>query len=204
MNVFLFEEGQSMNTIYAVRSLGIDPGTGKEMFLTKNGERTFEWSSDDQVPVGCKEAILEGYIGFNLKYKAWDLGTTFNYSTGADMYNYTLHEKIEGVNTMYNNDRRALTERWKKPGDVARYKSIKDTSPTRSTSRFVQKEHRISLTSLRLSYTLPTEKLNQKFISMLRLSATMNDLFYVSSIKQERGLSYPFARTINFSAQINF
>lgn len=204
VNVFLFEEGQSMNTIYAVRSLGIDPGTGKEMFLTKSGERTFEWNSEDQVPVGCKEAALEGYFGFNLKYRAWDLGTTFNYSTGADMYNYTLHEKIEGVDNMKNNDRRALTERWKKPGDIARYKSIKDTSPTRSTSRFVQKEHMLSLTSLRLSYTLPTEKLKQSIISMLRLSATMNDLFYVSTIKQERGLSYPFARTINFSAQINF
>lgn len=204
VNVFLFEEGESMNTIYAVRSLGIDPGTGKEMFLTKSGERTFVWNPDDQIPVGCKEAVLEGYFGFNLKYRAWDLGTNFHYSTGADMYNYTLHEKIEGVNTMRNNDRRALTERWKSPGDVARYKSIKDTSPTRSTSRFVQKEHLLSLTSLRLSYTLPTEKLKQHFISMMKLSATMNDLFYVSTIKQERGLTYPFARTINFSAQINF
>ncbi len=204
VNVFLFEEGQSMNTIYAVRSLGIDPGTGKEIFLTKNGERTFGWNPEDQIPVGCKEAVLEGYFGFNLKYKCWDLGTSFHYSTGAEKYNYTLHEKIEGVNNMKNNDRRAMTERWKKPGDVARYKSIKDTSPTRSTSRFVQKEHMLSLTSLRLSYTLPTERLKQKFISLLRLSATMNDLFYISTIKQERGLSYPFARTLNFSAQINF
>ena len=112
--------------------------------------------------------------------------------------------RMKGVNNMKNNDRRALTERWKRPGDVARYKSIKDTSPTRSTSRFVQKEHMLSLNSLRLSYTLPTEKLKQNFISMLRLSATMNDLFYISTIRQERGLSYPFARTIHFSAQINF
>ncbi len=204
VNVFLFEEGQSMNTIYAVRSLGIDPGTGKEIFLTKNGEQTFTWNPDEQIPVGCKEADLEGYFGFNLKYRSWDLGSSFHYSTGADKYNYTLHEKIEGVNNMKNNDRRALTERWKRPGDVARYKSIKDTSPTRSTSRFVQKEHMLSLNSLRLSYTLPTEKLKQNFISMLRLSATMNDLFYISTIRQERGLSYPFARTIHFAAQINF
>ena len=36
-NVFLFEEGQSLNTIYGVRSLGINPGTGREEFLTKDG-----------------------------------------------------------------------------------------------------------------------------------------------------------------------
>lgn len=204
VNVFLFEEGESMNTIYAVRSLGIDPGTGREIYLTKDGERTFDWNADDQVPVGCKEAVLEGYFGFNLKYKAWDLGTTFQYATGADRYNYTLYEKIEVTDNMKNPDRRALTERWKAPGDIARFKSIKDTSPTNSTSRFVQKEQLLSFSSLRLSYTLPTERLKQTFISLLRLSATLNDIFYVSTIKQERGLSYPFARTINLSAQINF
>ena len=31
---------------------------------------------------------------------------------------------------MVNNDRRALTERWKQPGDVARYKAISDNSVT--------------------------------------------------------------------------
>lgn len=204
VNVFLFEEGKSMNTIYAVRSLGIDPGTGKELYLTKTGEKTFEWKAEDQVAVGCREAVLEGYFGLNIKYRAWDLGSTFQYSTGADMYNYTLYEKIEVADNTTNLDRRALTERWKAPGDVARFKSIKDTSPTNSTSRFVQKEHLLSLSSLRLSYTLPTERLRQTFISMFRLSATVNDLFYVSTVKQERGLNYPFARTINFSAQINF
>lgn len=204
INVFLFEEGQSMNTIYAVRSLGIDPGTGREMFLNKDGERTFTWNPKDQVPVGCKEAALEGYFGFNFRYKAWDLGADFNYSTGADIYNFTLFEKIEDVDIMKNNDRRALTDRWREPGQVARFKAINDSSPTKSTSRFVQKENKLSLTSIRVSYTLPTERLKNSFFSMLRLSVTANDLFYLSTVKQERGLSYPFARTANFSAQLNF
>lgn len=203
-NVFLFEEGQSMNSIYAVRSLGIDPGTGKEMYLTANGERSFDWEAKDQLAVGNQEATLEGYFGFNLRYRAWDLGSTFNYSTGADKYNHTLHDKIEGSDPMVNNDKRALSERWKNPGDLARYKSIRDDSRTKSTSRFVQKEHMMSLTSLRISYTIPTERWRNSSVSMMRFSATMNDLFYISTIKQERGLSYPFARTINFSAQINF
>lgn len=203
-NVFLFEEGESMNTIYAVRSLGIDPGTGKEIFLTKDGEKTFTWNADDQVPVGVDEPILEGYIGSNFRYKGWEIGATFNYSFGADRYNYTLHEKIENVDYMVNNDRRALTERWKQPGDVARYKAINDNSVTQSTSRFVQRERMLSLTSLRVSYTLPASVLRGRNLSMLKFSVTGNEIFYCSTIKQERGLNYPYARSINFSAYINF
>lgn len=203
-NVFLFQEGESMNTIYAVRSLGIDPGTGKEIFLTKEGEKTFTWSADDQVPVGVDEPILEGYIGSNFRYKGWEIGATFNYSFGADRYNYTLHEKIENVDYMVNNDRRALTERWKQPGDVARYKAINDNSVTQSTSRFVQRERLLSLTSLRVSYTVPASVLRGRNLSMLKFSVTGNEIFYCSTIKQERGLNYPYARSINFSAYINF
>lgn len=202
--VFLFKEGESMNTIYAVRSLGIDPGTGKEIFLDRNNQTTYEWNAQDQVPVGVNEPTLQGYFGINFRWRGWEAGTHLNYSFGADKYNYTLHQKIENVSYMQNNDRRALTERWHQPGDVARYKAITDNSATRATSRFVQRENRLSMTSLRLAYTVPAERLHNKWISMLRLSVTANELFYLSTIKQERGLSYPFARSATFSAQVNF
>ena len=41
-----------MNAIWAVRSLGIDPATGDEIFLTKDGETTTEWKAEDQVVCG--------------------------------------------------------------------------------------------------------------------------------------------------------
>ena len=41
-------------------------------------------------------------------------------------------------------------------------------------------------------------------MSMLRLEAGVNDIFNVSSVKRERGLSYPFARSVNFSVQVGF
>lgn len=202
--VFLFREGESMNTIYAVRSLGIDPGTGKEIFLTADGQTTYEWRAVDQVAVGVNEPLLQGYFGVNMRWRGWEVGTHVNYSFGADKYNYTLHQKIENVSYMQNNDRRALTERWHQPGDVARYKAITDNSSTRATSRFVQTERRLSMTSLRLAYTVPAEQLRGSWLSMLRLQLTANELFYLSTIRQERGLSYPYARSFTFSAQVNF
>ena len=202
--VFLFKEGESMNTIYAVRSLGIDPGTGKELYIDRNGNTTYTWNAQDQVPVGVNEPTLNGYAGLNIRYKSWEIGTHLNYSFGADKYNYTLHQKIENVNYMTNNDRRALTERWQKPGDVALYKAITDNSATKATSRFVQHEKRLSMTSLRLAYNMDSDRLRGSWISMLRLSITANDLFYTSTIRQERGLSYPFTRSVTFNVQVNF
>ena len=202
--VFLFKEGESMNTIYAVRSLGIDPGTGKELYIDRYGNTTYTWNAKDQVPVGVNEPALNGYAGLNIRYKSWEIGTHLNYSFGADKYNYTLHHKIENVNYMTNNDRRALTERWQKPGDVALYKAITDNSATKATSRFVQREKRLSMTSLRLAYNMDSDRLRGSWISMLRLSITANDLFYASTIRQERGLSYPFTRSVTFNAQVNF
>ena len=45
-------------TIWAVRSMGIDPQTGREVFLTRDGRLTNEYSSVDQVPVGDTEPNL--------------------------------------------------------------------------------------------------------------------------------------------------
>ena len=202
--VFLFTEGQSMSTIYAVPSLGIDPGTGKEIFVSRDQTTTYTWQASNQVPVGVNEPTLRGYMGVNLRYHSWEMGANAGYSFGADKYNYTLAEKIENVNYMVNNDRRALTERWQNPGSIARYKAIRDNSVTKATSRFVQKERYLSLTSLRLSYMLPRQRLLNSWVSMLKLSVTANDLFYLSSIHQERGLAYPYTRSVTFSALVNF
>jgi hypothetical protein len=39
---------------------------------------------------------------------------------------------------------------------------------------------------------------------MMRLQLSTNDLMVLSTVRQERGLSYPFARTFNFSLNLNF
>lgn len=202
--VFMFEEGQSLNSIYAVRSLGIDPGTGKEIFRTEEGKQTFKWNTGDQVVVGNTEPALKGYFGLNVDYKRWSLSTSLQYSFGGDRYNKTLYEKIEGNDFSVNADKRALHDRWMKPGDVAKYKGYNDLSALNPTSRFVQKENFLSMSSLRLTYTLNDRHMHFMGMSLLKISLSTNDLFYVSTIKQERGLSYPFARKFYFSLQANF
>ena len=210
-NVFLFEEGKSLSAIYAVPSAGIDPGTGQEVFITKDGKRTFTWNAADQVVVGDTEPDLRGYFGLNLSYKNWSLNTSFEYSFGGEMYNQTLVDRIENtsMNTSnnqiaYNMDRRALYDRWSQPGDIAKYRGINVTGKTYASSRFVQKNNYLRMNSLRIMYNLNRPDKRLLGMSMLRIALSANDLFYSSSIRQERGLSYPYARTFTLSLQANF
>ena len=36
------------------------------------------------------------------------------------------------------------------------------------------------------------------------LSADLSDLFYISTVKQERGLDYPYSRRFSFTLSMNF
>lgn len=50
-------------------SLGIDPTTGNEMFLDRNGEKTYVWNINDQVVCGESNPKFQGNFGFNAEYK---------------------------------------------------------------------------------------------------------------------------------------
>lgn len=67
--IAMYEEGESINAIKAVRSLGINPASGKELFLTRDGKITETWDYRDKIVVGCTEPDLEGNIGANIIWK---------------------------------------------------------------------------------------------------------------------------------------
>ena len=66
---FLYEEGESMNTIYVVRSLGIDPATGRELFLDREGQRTYDWEASDKVACGVNEPKVWGNLSTMFRWK---------------------------------------------------------------------------------------------------------------------------------------
>lgn len=72
-----YRVGQSMDAIWAVRSLGIDPGSGDEILLTKDGQKTYVWNADDQVVCGDKLPKLSGTFGFNFEYRGFGVNTSF-------------------------------------------------------------------------------------------------------------------------------
>lgn len=201
-----YEEGQSMSAIWAVRSLGIDPATGDELFLTKDGQVTYKWNSDDQVVCGDALPKYTGTFGFNLDWKGFIINTSFYYRLGGQTYNQTLIDKVEDGDLQYNVDRRVYTGRWTTPGQEAQYKRLTDpTYFTRPTSRFVQDLSELQMTSLNVGYDFRNcEFLKRSRIERLKLSFYMNDVFRASTVKIERGTDYPFARSFSFQLQATF
>ena len=200
-----YEEGQSMSTIWVVKSLGIDPQTGKEVFVKKDGSLTYDWSSSDFIAGGDTRPKVSGNFGINMEYHGFGLNAGFTWRLGGQMYNTTLLDKVENADVHYNVDRRVFTGRWSEPGQVARFKSITDDSETKPTSRFVEDYNLLTFSSLNVYYDFRECRFMEKsFLQRMKATFYMNDIATISSVKTERGTSYPFARSFSFSLQVTF
>lgn len=204
MPLLRYNEGQSLNTIYAVKSLGIDPENGKEIFVKRDGTLTYDYDIKDTQPVGDSTPKIAGNIGSNISYKRFMVSFSFYYRMGGQIYNQTLVDRIENADPRFNVDSRALSQRWVNPGDPALYKNIQDLSLTRASSRFVQKENLLELQSVYLSYDFNKDLIRKAGFQTLRTAITMNDIFRASTVEIERGIDSPFARSITFSLQATF
>lgn len=203
-----YVEGGSTTSIWGMKSLGINPSDGEEVLVRRDGSTTYEWEAAEQVVLGDTESKVHGSFGFNVRYKNWSLYTTFSYEFGGQRYNETLVDRVENARIREENvDKRVLTQRWKQPGDHAKYKKLQTgevVATTRPTERFVQDNNVLTLNSLTLGYDFGQDVLKKIGFGVLRLEFGANELFRLSSVKQERGLDYPYARTMNISLTASF
>ncbi|MCM1448721.1 MAG: SusC/RagA family TonB-linked outer membrane protein [Clostridiales bacterium] len=207
-NLTRYYDGGSPTAIWAVRSAGIDPATGKEIFITKEGKYTFLHNYADEVVVGDTRPKIEGVYGNTFYWKGFSASIYMRYSFGSKAFNSTLYQKVENISSSAltnNQDRRALYDRWQKPGDIAQFKGIREYSTSNPmSSRFVQKNNYITIESVRIAYELPYSWMSRIGFQGATVSAYMNDIARWSTMKTERGTSYPFARSVTFAVGINF
>lgn len=198
----MYEEGRSQTALMLVRSAGIDPATGNEIYIKRDGSLTFDYDPNDRVEVGDTYPKFKGYFNSNLTWKGLNLYMNFSYEMGAKQYNSTLAQKVEGANPYRNADRRVLYDRWKQPGDVSMFRRIDDTSSVYQSTRLMQKNNFLNMSSLSISYDIPRKYIQRSAIERCKFIFSMTDLFRISTIKQERGTSYPFARTMSLGFNI--
>lgn len=206
-NLVRYYDGGSPSDLWAVRSAGIDPASGREIFIKKDGTQTFEHDYADEVVVGNSDPKVEGVIGTSFYYKGFSASVNLRYRLGGQIFMSTLYDKVENISEnalQYNQDKRALYDRWQKPGDVSKYKSISLTDATPMSSRFIADENTLSGESISLGYETQAKWLHRIGASSMTIRGYMNDIFRISTVKNERGLDYPFARTVAFSLGLTF
>ena len=208
-----YRDGGSPDDLWAVRSLGIDPATGEEVFLTKEGVPTFIYNADDRVVIANRAAKMDGVFGFSLRYKKLLSTFNFRYSMGGYDFNRALFTKVENITTgniIYNQDKRALYDRWQNPGDMAEFKNIYLLNPKANTttpvsSRFIQRNNFLSGESARIAWDFSKDKwVKRMLLQDMQVALSYSDLFYLSTMKRERGIDYPFARSVAMELRFQF
>jgi hypothetical protein len=157
--------------------------------------------------MGVNEPLYRGNLSSRLTYRDLTLTLSFAYHWGGKLYNQTLIDKVEvstSVIANQNVDSRVLNERWSTPGDNTFFKGFDNTSETHATSRFVMNDRTFELQTVSLQYRWNSDFFKKANIQSVILGVNMSDVFYLSSVKRERGISYPFARTIGATLSLIF
>ena len=203
----LFFEGYPQNSIYAVQSLGIDPSTGEEIFLDRNGNKVKEWNAADKVFQGSSDPKYRGNFSSALIWKNFTFNMSWGFYWGGKRYNNTLLDRVEVTLTDLKNsnvDERVLSQRWYKPGDLTFFKKL-SALDTRASSRYVMDDNVFELQSISLQYRWDTPGLKKAIgANSIIFGVNMSDIFHFSTIKMERGISYPFARSVQGSVKLSF
>lgn len=94
-------------------------------------------------------------IGTSFYYKGFSASINLRYRLGGQIFMQTLYDKVENLSSSKkweNLDKRALYDRWKQPGDQAKFKSIASSEVTPISSRFVEDNNVLSGESISLGY----------------------------------------------------
>ena len=193
-----YAEGESVTALKLVRSAGIDPATGKEVYIKRDGTLTFDYDPADRVLIGDTEPVYTGTYSTNVFWKGFSVYAMFHSRMGAWIYNTTRVSKVEGSDPQYNADKRVFDDRWKQPGDIAFYKNIADSSRPEQTTRFAEREYTLSLGSLNFSYEFNDKVCKSLHVRNMRTGINFTDILRLSTVKIERGTDYLYSQGFEF------
>ena len=191
--------GKSIGRLYLYPTAGVDPKSGRRVFITPEGDRTllmFEkggWFYEDGTeyagefePVDCGNTLPTWYGGWtnNLKYKGFDLSLFFQFSGGNKIYNGTK----ASVSDMryWNNSKDVYKKYWTPERTHAEYPMpiYGDNYSNGSAlpiSDLVERGDYLRLKNVSLGYTFNTKNWSKAVgISALRLYVQAQNLFVIT------------------------
>ena len=191
--------GKSIGRLYLYPTAGVDPKSGRRVFITPEGDRTllmFEkggWFYENGTeyagefePVDCGNTLPTWYGGWtnNFKYKGFDLSLFFQFSGGNKIYNGTK----ASVSDMryWNNSKDVYKKYWTPERTHAEYPMpiYGDNYSNGSAlpiSDLVERGDYLRLKNVSLGYTFNTKNWSKAVgISALRLYVQAQNLFVIT------------------------
>lgn len=208
-----FVVGHPISEFYLNRYAGVDPTNGDALWYTRDGELTTEYNESDKVMTGKSFiAPWQGGFGTSLGWKGWSLSAQFSWM--ADRWivnNDRFFEESNGLYTSYNQSKRLLYDRWKKPGDVTdipRHGVVPQLD-----DRFLEDASFLRLKNVMLAYMFPKTWMKKtKFFEAIRIYAQAQNLLTFtkfSGLDPETNSNsyraqYPMTRQFSFGFDIAF
>lgn len=185
-SINMLREGEEPFSFYLVRSAGINPNNGNEVYYTKDGGTTEIYNPTDAVLLQDKSPLpkLFGGFGTSLSYKGLDLQADFTYKSGNYTYNYMALDMLNYANGTTSNMRTDAVNYWTAPGqtDVLPRPSNTSNAPggitgLQATDRFLQDASYIRLRNVSIGYTFDKKVFGESFpVSKIRISLTGQNL----------------------------
>lgn len=205
--------GRSATGFYINCFAGVNPANGDALWYTKDGEITTEFKDSDKVMTGKSFiAPWQGGLGTALTWKGISLVAQFSWVAGRWVFNNDRYlDEGNGLFEAYNQSKRLLYDRWKKPGDmtdIPRY----GVTP-QMDSRFLEDASFIRLKNLMVSYSFPRTMLKKtNFLTNLRVYAQGQNLLTFTKFSglDPEGVNnmyqaqYPSTRQFTFGLEVSF
>lgn len=213
----VLREGVSTGAIWGFEFAGVDPNTGRELYVDKIGATVSVYDLDRNIATGGKYLgdrlpKAQGAFINSFSYKTITLTVTVPYSFGSKILIDNSSEN-NGRNLSNRNQSVNLLDRWQKPGDVTNIPLLSaSTNPlVYTSSKYVYDNTFIQLSNVSISYTLPkkyTSRLNGMGITVY---GNANNIGYWYKQKSPAGrngireyrFTFPQAQTFTWGARIS-
>ena len=205
--------GHPVGEFYINRYAGVNPANGDALWYDKDGNITTEYRESDKVLVGkTYMAPWQGGFGTSVTWKGWSVSTQFAWVANRWMFNNDrFFEESNGLYTVYNQSKRLLYDRWKKPGDITDIPRYGVTP--QMDSRFLEDASFLRMKNLMLSYTFqPATLAKMKGIGGARIYVQGQNLFTFTkfsgidpeSTSNVYAAQYPMSRQFSIGMELTF
>ncbi len=199
--------GFPIGMTYVVETRGVDPQTGRRIFVDENGREVlydhaaapgsrYTYRDNGEVAPNLNTALAQKvwkntnpqyFGGFDntFKYKNFDLNVLFTYQLGFYVYNGT---RATTLDQRFWNSNKEVLNRWQKPGDISNIPRLVYADNTSNGSAFpisdnVEKGDFLRLRNIALGYNLPYDVATKLNISSARFYISGQNLFIITKYR---------------------
>lgn len=172
------EVGQPLWFFRGYKYMGVD-GTGSPLYLTKDGTTTTAPADDDLFYIGKSQADFTYGLTINLQYKGFDFTMFGAGSHGNDICNLLYsgdRPRANSIDTYYKDS-------WTPENTDAKYPAankIPDWTFLSSSAAIFDGSY-FKFKQIQLGYTLPSTLTRKAFIQNMRVYASLDDFFTITS-----------------------